>query len=94
MTLFCVFYLFINLFFLTVEIDASELVPGDVIVIPANGCVMACDAVLISGNTVVNESMLTGKTILVRKMFLPTLGFCQFTKRYIYVNVFQVFLHI
>jgi cation-transporting ATPase 13A3/4/5 len=32
-----------------------------VIVIPAHGCIMACDAVLLSGNCIVNESMLTGK---------------------------------
>lgn len=35
--------------------------PGDVIVIPKHGCTMHCDAVLINGITIVNESMLTGK---------------------------------
>lgn len=43
------------------DISAGSLVPGDVIVIPAHGCIMACDAVLLSGNCIVNESMLTGK---------------------------------
>ncbi len=38
----------------------GQLVPGDVIVVPPHGCVMACDAVLLSGNAIVNESMLTG----------------------------------
>ncbi len=38
----------------------TELVPGDVILVPARGCVMMCDAVLLSGNAIVNESMLTG----------------------------------
>lgn len=39
---------------------STELVPGDVIVIPANGMIMPCDAVLIHGTCIVNESMLTG----------------------------------
>lgn len=50
----------------TVEADISttELVPGDVVVIPSAGCTMPCDAVLISGNAIVNESMLTGMLLL------------------------------
>lgn len=40
---------------------STELVPGDVIVIPANGMIMPCDAVLIQGTCIVNESMLTGR---------------------------------
>ncbi|KAB7501690.1 putative cation-transporting ATPase [Armadillidium nasatum] len=42
-----------------VEEDAKNVVPGDVIVIPSTGCIMACDAVLILGTAIVNESMLT-----------------------------------
>lgn len=42
------------------EIESSKLVPGDVIEVPAFGCVMQCDAVVITGNVIVNESMLTG----------------------------------
>lgn len=38
-----------------------DLVPGDVIEVPANGCMMLCDAVLLTGNCIVNEAMLTGK---------------------------------
>ncbi|XP_035227612.1 probable cation-transporting ATPase 13A3 [Stegodyphus dumicola] len=45
------------------DIPAADLVPGDVIVIPEHGCLMACDAVLIAGNCIVNESMLTGESI-------------------------------
>ena len=37
------------------------LVPGDILEVPRHGCVMQCDAVLISGNCIVNESMLTGR---------------------------------
>ncbi|XP_066981982.1 polyamine-transporting ATPase 13A2-like [Macrobrachium rosenbergii] len=53
----------------TVEAQTStvDLVPGDVVVIPPNGCIMACDAVLISGNAIVNESMLTGESVPVTK---------------------------
>ena len=45
------------------EISSEELVPGDVIVIPHHGTMMHCDAALISGNCIVNESMLTGKAV-------------------------------
>ncbi|KAF6029314.1 ATP13A2 [Bugula neritina] len=48
-----------------------ELVPGDVIEIPANGCMMLCDAVLMSGNCIVNEAMLTGESVPVTKTPLP-----------------------
>ncbi|XP_068220779.1 polyamine-transporting ATPase 13A3-like isoform X6 [Palaemon carinicauda] len=53
----------------TVEVQTSmaDLVPGDIVVIPPNGCIMACDAVLISGNAIVNESMLTGESVPVTK---------------------------
>lgn len=43
------------------EILSTDLVPGDLIVIPSNGTIMPCDAVLVSGTCIVNESMLTGK---------------------------------
>ncbi|KAH3832646.1 hypothetical protein DPMN_105938 [Dreissena polymorpha] len=43
------------------EINSDDLVPGDIIEIPRSGCLMQCDAVLVSGNCIVNESMLTGK---------------------------------
>ncbi|XP_039622048.1 probable cation-transporting ATPase 13A3 [Polypterus senegalus] len=50
---------------------STDLVPGDVIVIPANGTIMPCDAVLVSGTCIVNESMLTGESIPVTKTNLP-----------------------
>ena len=52
------------------EISSNELVPGDVIEIPAHGCLMACDAVLVSGTCIVNESMLTGESVPVTKAAL------------------------
>ena len=42
------------------DVTSEELVPGDVLVIPPKGSLVHCDAVLISGNCIVNESMLTG----------------------------------
>ncbi|XP_045907521.1 polyamine-transporting ATPase 13A3-like isoform X2 [Micropterus dolomieu] len=53
---------------------STELVPGDVIIIPANGMIMPCDAVLIHGTCIVNESMLTGESVPVTKTSLPCSG--------------------
>uniref|UniRef100_A0A3Q3AN20 ATPase 13A3 n=1 Tax=Kryptolebias marmoratus TaxID=37003 RepID=A0A3Q3AN20_KRYMA len=53
------------------EILSTDLVPGDVMVIPSNGTIMPCDAVLISGTCIVNESMLTGESVPVTKTNLP-----------------------
>ena len=47
----------------TVIETEDQLVPGDVIIIPPQGCTMTCDAVLINGTCLVNESMLTGEAI-------------------------------
>lgn len=50
-----------------VEIPEKQLVPGDVIVMPARGCIMSCDAVLVAGTCIVDESMLTGESVPVTK---------------------------
>lgn len=42
-------------------IETKYLVPGDVLEIPSSGCTMTCDAVLLSGNCILDESMLTGE---------------------------------
>lgn len=55
------------------DIPTSALVPGDIIVIPAHGCVVYCDAVLLNGNCIVNESMLTGESVPVTKTALPNI---------------------
>ncbi|XP_046388324.1 polyamine-transporting ATPase 13A3-like isoform X2 [Ischnura elegans] len=52
-------------------IPTEQLVPGDVIIVPLHGCIMPCDAVLLSGNCIVNESMLTGESVPVTKTPLP-----------------------
>ena len=41
-------------------VPADCLVPGDVIVVPSHKTTLCCDAVLLTGNVIVNESMLTG----------------------------------
>ncbi|XP_062618648.1 polyamine-transporting ATPase 13A3-like [Saccostrea cucullata] len=53
------------------DICSDDLVPGDIISIPRNGCIMQCDAVLLTGNCIVNESMLTGESVPVTKTPLP-----------------------
>ena len=45
----------------------QELVPGDIVVIPQNGCVLSFDSVLLTGSCIVNESMLTGESVPVTK---------------------------
>jgi magnesium-transporting ATPase (P-type) len=50
----------------TEEISSEDLVPGDVISIE-NMVTMQCDAVLLDGTVVVNESMLTGESVPVTK---------------------------
>ena len=53
------------------EISSVELVPGDVILLSTSGgFMMECDAVLIEGTCVVNESMLTGESIPITKVWL------------------------
>jgi len=49
------------------EIDSSELVPGDVFDIPHDGLEMPCDAILINGEVIVEESQLTGDSHPVNK---------------------------
>ncbi|OWA54617.1 putative cation-transporting ATPase 13A3 [Hypsibius exemplaris] len=53
----------------TVLSVASEtLVPGDIVIIPKSGAKVVCDAVLLSGHCIVNESSLTGESVPVSKV--------------------------
>ncbi|XP_078491913.1 polyamine-transporting ATPase 13A3 [Ciona intestinalis] len=54
------------------EIWSKDLVPGDVLVVPPSGMQLACDAALVSGTCIVNESMLTGESVPVTKTPLPS----------------------
>lgn len=38
----------------------EQLVPGDILVLPTQGGIMYCDAVLLNGSCIINESALTG----------------------------------
>ena len=51
-------------------INSSEIVPGDIIYVP-EGSKMPCDAILLNGECVINEAMLTGESIPAIKSPLP-----------------------
>ncbi|KAM3921896.1 polyamine-transporting ATPase 13A2 isoform 2-T2 [Leptodactylus fuscus] len=52
-------------------VNSLDLVPGDCILLPPAGILMPCDAVLLSGECMVNESMLTGESVPEMKTPLP-----------------------
>ncbi|XP_066597773.1 polyamine-transporting ATPase 13A3 isoform X2 [Prorops nasuta] len=58
----------------TSAVPAEHLVPGDILVIPSHGCLMPCDAVLLTGNCIINESMLTGESVPVTKTPIPSMN--------------------
>uniref|UniRef100_A0A8C5AQ81 Cation-transporting ATPase n=1 Tax=Gadus morhua TaxID=8049 RepID=A0A8C5AQ81_GADMO len=55
-----------------VFLSSEELVPGDCLLIPPEGLLLPCDAALLAGECMVNESMLTGESVPVLKTPLPT----------------------
>uniref|UniRef100_A0A671RNC8 Probable cation-transporting ATPase 13A2 n=1 Tax=Sinocyclocheilus anshuiensis TaxID=1608454 RepID=A0A671RNC8_9TELE len=63
----CRYYLHVQVF-RDECVSSEELVPGDCIVIPAEGLLLPCDAALLAGECMVNESMLTGESIPEMKM--------------------------
>lgn len=52
------------------NIISEDLVPGDIIIVRSSST-MQCDAVLLNGSVIVNESMLTGESIPVTKVQIP-----------------------
>jgi len=42
------------------ELESFHLVPGDTLILKEGKTLLPCDAILISGQCIVNESMLTG----------------------------------
>lgn len=51
-------------------VNSDQIVPGDVIVVP-EGLKIPCDAILLHGECVMNEAMLTGESIPAIKSALP-----------------------
>ncbi|CAG9864440.1 unnamed protein product [Phyllotreta striolata] len=51
-------------------IDPTELVPGDLISLPSANYIMPCDAILLTGQCIVNESVLTGESVPITKSAL------------------------
>ncbi|KFZ47551.1 putative cation-transporting ATPase 13A2, partial [Antrostomus carolinensis] len=52
-------------------VSSVDLVPGDCISLPTDGTLVPCDAALLTGECMVNESMLTGESVPVMKTPLP-----------------------
>ncbi|XP_025909352.1 cation-transporting ATPase 13A2 [Nothoprocta perdicaria] len=55
-------------------VSSADLVPGDCISLPCDGMLVPCDAALLTGECMVNESMLTGESVPVMKTPLPAGG--------------------
>ncbi|CAJ0955301.1 unnamed protein product, partial [Mesorhabditis belari] len=53
-------------------IKNAEVVPGDLVLVPQHGCTLSCDLVLLTGQVICNESMLTGESVPVTKAALPS----------------------
>ncbi|XP_076292849.1 polyamine-transporting ATPase 13A3 [Lasioglossum baleicum] len=53
-------------------VSCSDLVPGDIIELPSHRATVVCDAVLLTGQCILNESMLTGESVPVTKTPLPS----------------------
>ena len=52
------------------QINSTELIPGDVIEIPSN-IKLPCDLILIEGQCLIDEAVLTGESIPMHKTQLP-----------------------
>ena len=51
-----------------IELKSEDLVPGDLFEVDLNATsIFPCDAVLLTGDCIVNESMLTGESLPVSK---------------------------
>ncbi|XP_068097680.1 polyamine-transporting ATPase 13A2 isoform X2 [Hyperolius riggenbachi] len=55
-----------------VTVNSLDLVPGDCILVPLEGLLVPCDAALLTGECMVNESMLTGESVPEMKTPLPS----------------------
>ncbi|CAI2356256.1 unnamed protein product [Caenorhabditis sp. 36 PRJEB53466] len=64
-----------------IDIDASQIVPGDIIILPSHNFVLPCDCLLMNGTVIVNEAMLTGESVPVTKASLKEADACGFEVR-------------
>lgn len=60
------------------EVDSSQLLPGDIVVVPESRS-LPCDLVLLTGSAIVNEAMLTGESVPVMKSSLPIINSERYT---------------
>ncbi|XP_018311217.1 probable cation-transporting ATPase 13A3 isoform X2 [Mycetomoellerius zeteki] len=71
------------------NISSKQLVPGDIIELPKHRATLVCDAVLLTGQCTLNESMLTGESVPVTKTFLPLRHTLYDAKEYTYHTLYN-----
>ncbi|XP_012543592.2 probable cation-transporting ATPase 13A3 [Monomorium pharaonis] len=71
------------------NISSKELVPGDLIELPKYQTTLVCDAVLLTGQCILNESMLTGESVPVMKTSLPLRHTLYDAKEYTYHTLYS-----
>ncbi|XP_011703972.1 PREDICTED: probable cation-transporting ATPase 13A3 isoform X3 [Wasmannia auropunctata] len=71
------------------NISSKQLVPGDLIELPKHQTTLVCDAVLLTGQCILNESMLTGESVPVTKTSLPLRHTLYDAKEYTYHTLFS-----
>ncbi|ODQ78269.1 hypothetical protein BABINDRAFT_162923 [Babjeviella inositovora NRRL Y-12698] len=64
------------------QIESTDLVPGDVYEIDPSLATLPCDSVLLSGDCVVNESMLTGESAPVSKFYATEESLSQLSENF------------
>ncbi len=68
------------------RISSEDLVPGDIYALEHASCEIPCDSILLEGNAIVDESMLTGETTPVVKSCLHKDSFHQISLSGIFKN--------
>ena len=63
------------------RVNSIELVPGDLFEVPDDGYAMPCDAILVNGSVIINESMLTGESTPILKTHMQDIEGIAFDTR-------------